>query len=175
MHKLNNNIGRLLLFLLLICACFSGCKKSRDVKAEIKAQLEIDKGIITDYLAKNNIDAKVVDSAGVSTGVYYIVDNPGTGNDVLTSSTKITVGFTGTLLTTGADFISTDDLHPSFILGQTIRGWQLGIAASGVNTGGSLRLFVPSHYAYGPYAQPSLGLPANAVLIFNIKFYNITN
>lgn len=168
-------MNRILLFLLLLSACFAGCKKSNDVKAQIKAQLVVDNKIITDYLSKNNITAKQVDSAGVPIGVYYVVDTLGTEDVVLTSSTKITVGYKGTLLTTGSQFVSTDSFHPSYILGQTIRGWQFGIPASKVKNGGVIRLFLPSHYAYGPFAQPTLGLPANAVLIFNIKFYNITN
>jgi FKBP-type peptidyl-prolyl cis-trans isomerase FkpA len=54
-------------------------------------------------------------------------------------------------------------------------GWQYGIAKSGVKKEGTVTLYVPSHYAYGPFAQPSYGLPANAILIFRIKLYNITN
>lgn len=168
-------MNRILLFLLLLSACFAGCKKDNDVKTEIKAQLAVDSKIISDYLNTHSITAKQVDSAGVPLGIYYVVDTVGTQDVVITSSTQITVGFTGTLLTTGTQFTSTDSFHPSYILGQTIKGWQYGISASKVKLGGVIRLFVPSHYAYGPFAQPTLGLPANAVLIFNIKFYNIIN
>jgi FKBP-type peptidyl-prolyl cis-trans isomerase FkpA len=175
-NKLNEcSMNRILLFLLLLTACFAGCKKSNDVKTQINAQLVVDGKIITDYLSKNNITAKQVDSAGVPIGIYYTVDTLGTQDVVLTSSTKITVGYKVTLLTTGTQFFTTDNFHPSYILGQTIRGWQFAIPASKVKNGGVIRLFLPSHYAYGPFAQPTLGIPANAVLIFNIKFYNITN
>jgi FKBP-type peptidyl-prolyl cis-trans isomerase FkpA len=90
-----------------------------------------------------------------------------------TNSTKVTVGYTGTVLTTGFEFINVNTFHPSFVLGSVIRGWQLGIPK--VKKGGTITLYIPSHYAYGPFPQPNLNLPANAVLIFNIKVYNITN
>jgi FKBP-type peptidyl-prolyl cis-trans isomerase FkpA len=166
-------MNRILLFFLLLCACFAGCKKTNDVAAQIKAQQAVDDKIITAYLKSNNITAQVVDSADVSTGIYYVVDTLGTGLDLYTSSTQITVGYKATLLTTGTEFVSTDEFHPSYVLGQTIRGWQFGIPK--VKKGGTITLYIPSHYAYGPFAQPTLGLPANAILIFNIKVYNITN
>ena len=170
---MNDRMNRILLFFLLLCACFAGCKKTNDVAAQIKAQQAVDDKIITAYLKSNNVTAQVVDSANVSTGIYYVIDTLGTGLDLYTSSTQITVGYKATLLTTGKEFVSTDEFHPSYILGQTIRGWQFGIPK--VKKGGTITLYIPSHYAYGPFAQPTLGLPANAILIFNIKVYNITN
>jgi FKBP-type peptidyl-prolyl cis-trans isomerase FkpA len=168
-------MNRILLFLLLLCAGFAGCKNTSDVPAQIRAQQAVDDKIITAYLQKNLVTAKEVDSAGVKIGIYYVVDTLGSGNDVLTNSTKITVGYTGKNLQTGATFISTDEFHPSYVIGLTIPGWQYGILKSGIKKGGTLTLYVPSHYAYGPFAQPTYGLPANAILIFTIKIYNITN
>ncbi len=70
-------------------------------------------------------------------------------------------------------FAQTDNIHPAYVLGQTIRGWQLGIP--NVKKGGTITLIIPSHYAYGPYPQPTLGLPANAILVFKITVFNIAN
>ncbi|XHR93659.1 FKBP-type peptidyl-prolyl cis-trans isomerase [Mucilaginibacter sp. UC70_90] len=65
----------------------------------------------------------------------------------------------------------------SFILpiywGGVIKGWQLGIPQ--IKPGGKVRLLIPSRYAYGPYAQDSIHLPANSVLDFQIQLYNVTN
>ena len=171
---MNDRMNRILLFFLLLVACIAGCAKTNDVPAQIRAQLAIDDKIIAAYLQSNNItNATVIDSADVSTGIRYVIDTPGTGNDLYTNSTLITVGYKATLLTTGKEVVSTDNFHPSYTLGQTIRGWQLGIPK--VKKGGTITLYIPSHYAYGPFAQPVLGLPANAILIFNITVYNITN
>jgi FKBP-type peptidyl-prolyl cis-trans isomerase FkpA len=170
-------MNRILLILLLFSACLAGCSKTNDVKAQVNAQQIIDVKLINAYLTANNIQASGVDSAGVSTGIYYTIDVPGTGNDLFTSSTQVTVGYTGTLLKTGGIlgpvFAKTDTFHPSFVLGAVIRGWQLGIPQ--VKKGGTITLYLPSKYAYGPFPQPALGLPANAILIFNITLFNITN
>jgi FKBP-type peptidyl-prolyl cis-trans isomerase FkpA len=170
-------MNRILLVLLLFSACLSGCSKSNDVPAQVRAQAAIDDKIITTYFKTNNLTASVVDSSGVSTGVYYIIDTLGTGSSLYTSSTQVTVGYNGRVLTpegtVGSIFAQTNNFHPSFVLGQVIRGWQLGIPK--VAQGGTITLYIPSKYAYGPFAQSQLGLPANAILIFNITVYSITN
>ena len=162
-------MNRILLVLLFFAVCVSACTKSTTIVDQVKAQGVIDDKIITDYLNSKNLPVNHVDT----TGVCYVIDTLGTGNDLFTNSTQITVGYTGRLLTTGVVFAQTDNFHPSFVLGQVIRGWQLGIPKD--KKGGTITLFVPSRYAYGPYPQPQVGLPANAVLMFDIKLYDITN
>jgi len=168
------------LFILLFCCCIViGCKKESVTGAAAeKAQAIIDDKIISDYIAAHpGLNAKRVDT----TGVFYIVVQPGDGNALFTNSTQVTVGYTGRLLTTGQVFAKTDSIHPSFVLSSVIRGWQLGIPQ--VKKGGIVRLLLPSRYAYGPFAQPLLGkdyglingLPASAVLDFDIQLYDIIN
>jgi FKBP-type peptidyl-prolyl cis-trans isomerase FkpA len=168
-------MNRILLILLLFTMCLSGCVKSTDVVAQVNAQAIIDDKIISTYLKNNNLPQQRVDT----TGVYYIVNTPGTGNNLYTSSTQVTLGYTGQQLTAnetlGPVFAQTNNFHPSFVLGSVIRGWQLGIEDTKIQTGGTITLYLPSRYAYGPYPQPDLGLPANAVLVFQITIYNITN
>lgn len=160
---------RVILALLFFCGLISACSKNNDIVAQVKAQGIIDDKLITNYLAANNLTAIKIDT----TGVYYIVDTPGTVSALYTSSTSVTVGYTGKLLTTGATFYQTDSFHPSYILGQVMRGWQVGIPK--INQGGTITLFVPSRNAYGPFPQSDFNLPANAVLVFNITVYNVTN
>jgi len=162
---------RVLLIVLLFSACLSACTKSTGITspAAVQTQAVIDDNLITQYLKNKGLTATQIDT----TGVRYIIDTPGTVSVLYTSSTQITVAYTGILMTTGTIFAQTNNFHPSFVLGQVIRGWQLGIPQ--VEQGGTITLFVPSRYAYGPYAQPGIGLPANAVLIFNITVYNVTN
>jgi FKBP-type peptidyl-prolyl cis-trans isomerase FkpA len=172
-------MNRILLFFLLFSACLSACTKTTDVTAQIQAQEAIDDKIITAYLKSKNITASVVDSTGISTGIYYTIDTPATGNALYTNSTSVTVGYTGWLLTNGSlgnAFTQTGKFHPSFVLGSVIRGWQLGLEnPPGVQAGETVTLYLPSHYAYGPFPQPDIGLPANAVLVFQITVYNVTN
>ena len=164
---------------MLFSACLSACTKSNDVVAKINAQQVIDSKIISAYLKNNSINASEIDSAGVfPTGIYYKkIDSAGTGNDLYTSATQVTIGYTGWLLTAkstlGPVIAQTNQFHPSFVLGSVIRGWQWGIPE--IKQGGAITLFLPSRYAYGPFPQPDLGLPANAVLVFHIMLYNVTN
>ena len=175
---------RAALIILLFCAGLTACKKSSDVgSAAEKAQAAIDDKIIADYLAANpGLNAKRVDAGkGDTSGVFYIIKQPGTGNALFTNSTLVTVGDTGRLLKTGQVFTQTNDFHPGYVIGQVIRGWQLGIPL--IKKGGIIRLLIPSRYAYGPNPQPQLGvsfglkdgLPASAVLDFDIQLYDITN
>ena len=168
-------MNRILLILLLFTMCLSSCVKSTDVVAQVNAQAIIDGKIITTYLKSHNLPEQHVDT----TGVCYIINTPGTGNDLYTNSTQVTLGYTGEQLTAnetlGPVFGQTNNFHPSFVLGSVIRGWQLGIEGSKIQTGGTITLYLPSRYAYGPYPQPDLGLPANAVLVFQITIYSVTN
>jgi FKBP-type peptidyl-prolyl cis-trans isomerase FkpA len=174
---------RAALIILLFYSCLTACKKSSNGSAAEKAQAAIDEKIITDYLARNpGLNAKRVDAATDDTsGVYYIIKQPGSGNALFTNSTLVTVGDTGRVLTTGQVFTQTNEFHPAFVLGQVIRGWQVGIPL--IKKGGIIRLLIPSRYAYGPNAQPQLGvsfglkngLPASSVLDFDIQVYDITN
>jgi FKBP-type peptidyl-prolyl cis-trans isomerase FkpA len=158
--------------ILFICSVMGGCTKSDSDAVAVKAQGVIDDKIITDYIAAHNLTGKALKASDTS-GVYYIVIQPGEGNDLFTSSTQVTVGDTGRLLTTGTVFSTTNDFHPSYVMQQVMVGWQLGIPK--IKRGGLVRLLIPSRDGFGRYAQPQLGLPANAVLDFDIQLYDVTN
>ncbi len=166
-------MNRILLVLLVIAACFSACQKSgTDPMIQYNAQKAIDDTLVSKYLSANpGLGAKRIDT----TGVYYIIKpgEEGTGNDLFTNSTQVTVGFTAQILTTGAVIAQTNNFHPSYRLSDVIRGWQLGIPL--IKKNGKIRLLVPSRYAYGPFPQDSIHLPANSVLDFNIQLYNVIN
>ncbi len=158
--------------------CFAACRKTDVGSSAEKAQAAIDDKIISDYLAANpGLNAKRVDT----TGVYYIVLDPGTVNTIFTTSTYVTVGYTGRILTTGQVFAESGSFNPGFKLGDAMRGWRVGIPQ--IKKGGKIRLLLPSRYAYGPYPQPLLGtafglkdgLPGNAVVDFDISLYDAVN
>lgn len=175
-NRMGYNMNKVLFLVLVLAACLSSCSKTTDVVAQISAQEVKDDQIITTYLKSHNINASVVDSAGVSTGIYYTIDTLGTGSNLFANSTQITVSYKGWQLTAsglGPQLIPQDRFHPSFVLGGVIRGWQLGIPES--EGGGTITLYLPSHYAYGPYPQNNYDLPANAVMVFQITIYSVTN
>jgi FKBP-type peptidyl-prolyl cis-trans isomerase FkpA len=167
-------MNRTLLVLLFFIVSFAACQKSAtDPLVEYNAQKAIDDTLVSNYLkAHPGLGAKRVTD---TSGVFYIIKpgEEGSGNDLFTNSTQVTVGYTAQLLTTGKLIVQTNNFHPSYRLGEVIRAWQLGIPL--IKKNGKIRLIVPSRYAYGPFPQDSLGLPANAVLDFNIQLYNVIN
>ncbi|RYD89485.1 MAG: hypothetical protein EOP54_25535 [Sphingobacteriales bacterium] len=165
-------MNKILLVILFVAAGLSSCKKSSVGPEREKEQARIDDAIIQQYLTDNDL----LDSAIRidTTGVFYIVEKPGEGNAVFTNSTVITLGHKTRVL--GSDNIidETGKFHPSITLGSNIiKSWQLGIPQ--VQKGGVVRILSPSRYAYGPYDQPTIGIPANSVLDFEITLYDITN
>lgn len=164
-------MGRILLSCLVLWVAFSGCGKDNTIERQAAVQLGIDTVIIRKYINDHNLTGVAKEIK--HTGEYYIIDTLGTGTASFSSSTLVTVGYTGKQLGGNIPFTPTNNFHPSFILGQVIQGWQLGIPM--IKKGGTIRLLVPSGYAYGPYPQPDIGLPANAILDFTIKLYDITN
>lgn len=165
-------MSKWLLPILFIYCAVAGCTKTSSNLGNVKAQAVIDDKIIANYIASNGLTGKAQKVTDTS-GVYYIVLQPGQGNDLFTNSTQVTVGDTGKLLTTGTVFYKTNEFHPSYSLGQVILGWRLGIPK--IKKGGIVRLLIPSRYAYGPYPQTDYHLPANAVLDFDIQLYDVTN
>lgn len=53
--------------------------------------------------------------------------------------------------------------------GEVIKGWDIGVA--GMKVGGERRITIPSNLAYGKQNLP--GIPANSVLVFDIKMVSI--
>ena len=142
---------KILVLLLAVTFGLTACNKDDDYED----QLAIDKGIIEDYLADNGLTAQ-----STAQGLYYIIDNPGTGDHPTVSST-VTVRYTGKLLN-GSVF---DSGTISYSLSGLIEGWQIGIPLFGV--GGSGTLFIPSGLAYGTTGQGSIA--PNTVLIFDME------
>ncbi len=166
---------------LLLCWCillFTACNKVEDPAVINTDQIAIDDKIITDYLKDNNLTnvakrVQLVPGRPDTIGVWYIVEKQGPVNTLYSVSSTVTVGYTARMLNAKDPFASTGDIHPAYVLGDVIPGWKIGIPK--VNKGGIIRLIVASRYAYGPYAQPKAGLPANAILDFRIEVFDVTN
>lgn len=177
-----NPINRLLILIGLCSLALASCQKAEDPAVINPDQAAIDDKLIQDYITANKIDAKRVENVNANgltlgpdtIGVWYQIVKKGPTATLYNSfSSRVTVGYTGRELASGRVFSQTNEFHPSFSLGEIIRGWRLGIPK--VNKDGVVRLFISSRYAYGPYAQPDLNLPANAVLDFDIEVFDVTN
>ncbi|MCB0705709.1 MAG: FKBP-type peptidyl-prolyl cis-trans isomerase [Saprospiraceae bacterium] len=142
---------RLLVFLsLAVCLVISACTKD---------QLEKDKEKIEKYLDDNGLIAESTDS-----GIYYIIEEEGTGTEHPNVNSEVTVYYTGYFLD-GSFFDGTGGTPATFFLYETIKGWQQGIPL--FKRGGKGKLFIPSELGYG---SSNYGpIPGNSVLVFNIE------
>ena len=157
------------LAILLCCAAFfSACKKDSyyDDDFDFQAQFKTDTTAIRSFLVANNITA-VKDTSGV----FYQVITPGSGNITYSGYTYFTANYKGKLLN-GTTFDSTAVNSPiKAYLGNMIPGWQIGLQK--IQKGGKIRLFVPSYYGYGN--QQRGPIPANSVLDFTIELLDLRN
>ena len=114
------------------------------------------------YIDKNNLDAQKS-----SSGLYYVIDELGSGQQP-TATSNVTVAYKGYFLD-GKTFDQSDANGISFGLQQVIKGWTEGITY--FKEGGKGKLLVPSHLAYGNQGRP--GIPGGAVLIFDIHLISV--
>jgi len=154
---------------LCIVAVVNGCKKS-DISGSCPVTSynpcalqapasEIQS--VKDYLSANGLTA-----VQHCSGLFYIIDAPGTGVTPQICS-AVTVNYEGKL-TNGTVFDSNPNGGP-FFLYQLIPGWQAGIPL--IKNGGSIRLFIPPSLGYGSAANGPI--PANSILIFRVDLKSV--
>lgn len=144
----------LLLFVLVSGVLVLGLSCRKEVN-----QAEVDRNLILEYVA-----AKKLNAIEDPSGLFYVVDVPGTGNAPTTAST-IKMTYKGYLLN-GQTFDATKPGDTfEWPLSRLILGWQIGIPK--FKPGGKGILLIPSELGYGTRALP--GIPANSVLAFDIE------
>ena len=124
-------------------------------------------GTIDNYLTSNGI----TNYKTTSSGLVYIIDEPGTGA-LPTVGQTVSVHYTGYFLNDTPFDSSIGKSEPfSFVLGagRVIAGWDEGIAL--FREGGSGTLLIPSDLAYGSRGAGSIGQNEN--LKFDISLEEI--
>ena len=144
------------LFLLVgVALCFTACKK----------QSEKDEELILEYISENNLDA-----LSTSEGLYYIINEEGTGDRPAVTD-EVIADYEGYLLDGSVFDSSYERGQPStFPLSGVILGWQIGIPF--FKEGGSGKLIIPSELGYGD-RSPSSKIPKNSVLVFDIELIEV--
>jgi FKBP-type peptidyl-prolyl cis-trans isomerase len=138
---------------------------------KIQGQLKKDDKTITEYLAKNNIQAQKVGS-----GTYVQIITPGSGPKIQDGKYVSLMykgsTFGGKVFDTNMDkaFNHTDPLTMEIGSGRSIPGFEEGLKA--LSQGAKARLFIPSSLAYGE-ASPSPDIKANENLIFDIEVLEV--
>ncbi|UMB62006.1 FKBP-type peptidyl-prolyl cis-trans isomerase [Lutibacter sp. A80] len=146
--------------LLLLITCIS-CNDDENSTINLN-QTDAD---IIQYLDSNNLDAQKTTS-----GVYYILDEEGTGEKPAIDS-YVTLKYEGYLLD-GSQFESTNDEEVSLDLLYVIPGFAEGITY--FNKGSKGTIIIPPNLAFGDSGASDL-IPGGAVLIFNIEITSIIN
>ena len=144
--------------IVLVFAFLTACSKSDGV---VDYEEKNNEEIIA-YIDKNNLDAQ----KSVS-GLYYVIDEPGSGEQP-TANSNVTVAYKGYFLD-GKTFDESDANGISFGLQQVIKGWTEGITY--FKEGGKGKLLIPSHLGYG--SQGRSGIPGGSVLIFDIHLISV--
>ena len=117
---------------------------------------------IQQFLVNKNLQAEKSPS-----GLYYIIENEGTGLHPTTTD-QVRVAYKGYFLN-GSVFDQSAAEGISFNLQQVIRGWTEGITY--FKEGGSGLLLIPSHLGYG--FQDYRGIPGGSVLFFEINLIKV--
>ncbi|MFT5749025.1 MAG: FKBP-type peptidyl-prolyl cis-trans isomerase FkpA [Ancylomarina sp.] len=143
--------------LVLVIALFASCSDDEQTN-----YIEKNDNEIIEYIATHNLDAKKS-----STGLYYVIDKPGTGKDANPNS-YVNVYYKGHLIN-GDVFDESNSNGIYTYLQQVILGWTEGI--SYFKEGGSGKLLIPSHLAYGDSSTESI--PKGSVLIFDIELIEV--
>ena len=147
----------LALILTVFLSCDSDSNKNESVDYRVQNEQDI-----TAYINEKNLDAQKSDS-----GLYYVINEEGTGEQP-TSTSNVRVAYKGYYLN-GSVFDQSNSDGISFGLQQVIKGWTEGITY--FKEGGSGVLLVPAHLGYGN--SDSRGIPGGSVLIFDIKLISV--
>jgi FKBP-type peptidyl-prolyl cis-trans isomerase len=133
---------------------FSQCKK--------EDQAEVDRQLILEHLATNNITAEEHPS-----GIFYVITTEGTGTNPGPGA-QVTVKYRGYLLNGNTFDQTTGSQTATFSLSDLIPGWQISIPL--LKKGGKGTFWIPSELGYGGISLPDI--PANSVLVFDIELVN---
>ncbi len=152
------------LFLLLLLALLSACKKEEKDTTDYAAR---DEASITAYIKANNLTGFKRDTSGV----YYTITQPGSGSLPKVGKTLV-VKYVGTTLD-GKQF---DQSNPAsigfpFVLGQDgiIDGWNKAFPYFSKGSKGIM--LIPSERAYAASGQGSIG--PHAILRFDVEVVDI--
>jgi FKBP-type peptidyl-prolyl cis-trans isomerase FkpA len=126
-------------------------------------------------IAKFAVSNKLTPVKDPATGVYYIVTQQGTGTEPITSTSTLTVNYTGRYLD-GTVFQSSTDGTFKNELGYLLPGWSL---LKDFKKGTKIRLIFPSALGYGAAGlvddtTGQIVISRNACLDFDIEIVDVT-
>ncbi len=140
----------------------------------VQNQLAYDTIQIRNYIKKNNLTGFKESPSGL----YYKIIDPGSGADAIYSTSSVTLTYTKRLLLSGTT-IETETLSAYAISSFTAPGFREGLQL--LNSGGKIRLLIPSTIGYGTAAASTTSgiynynVPPNSILDFDVNVTAVTN
>ncbi len=164
------------LFIALIFVA-AGCKKN---SAPVDNSCNYSPSTIVAPLAEqqalqDSLNAHGIQATRDSSGFFYTINKPGSGDSVTSLCTTIAVFYRGGFLN-GKGFDSTTTNPAVFQLWQVIPAWQKAIPL--ITKTGDISLYIPPSLGYGSkdVTNPSTGavvIPANSNLVFRVVIADI--
>jgi len=146
--------------IVVVALVVASCGKDDVITPCVGVEPAAEQDSILAFIAKNGYTA-----TKMSNGMYYQIVNQGVGKAPTPTST-VRANYSGKLFDgTEFDFNQTVS-GAQFSLASVIQGWTIGVPL--IQAGGTIRLFIPSKYAYGCTGSGS-SIPANKPLFFEIK------
>ena len=106
-------------------------------------------------------------------GMYYIIDAPGSGGNTPTICSTISFTYKGML--TNGNVFDQSTTPVSFQLGGLIESWKKVIPQ--IRAGGKIRIYSPPSLAYGSQevrdGSGSVIIPANSILVFEVELVGV--
>ncbi|MEL6255442.1 MAG: FKBP-type peptidyl-prolyl cis-trans isomerase [Bacteroidota bacterium] len=149
--------------LIIVGLFFTSC----DDRVTFEQQQKIDKDIIDEYVADNNLDGFYTEN-----NIFISLENEGTGTETPDAFSTIEIIYTGYLLD-GTEFDSSAGFPREFQVFTLIQGWQEGLAF--FKTGSKGTMIIPSRFAYRTAGTPDGSVPPDAVIAFDIELLSFRN
>jgi FKBP-type peptidyl-prolyl cis-trans isomerase FkpA len=149
--------GFVVLVLITSSIAFVSCLNTDDFLT-FDEQLELQGKEIDAYLEENNIDAEISPD-----GLRYVIHNEGSG-ETPEYLDNVTVNYVGKFLPSEDVFDENDNITFQLTSSGLITAWVIGVPL--IKEGGSITIYAPAVYCYGPTGRGTI--PPNANLIFDI-------
>jgi FKBP-type peptidyl-prolyl cis-trans isomerase FkpA len=147
--------------LVLLLAAWGMLGLGCDDTPSFEQQQEIDRALIEEYIAVNNLDGYFLDN-----GVYVDLEKPGVGTENPNIASLLQIELNGKFLD-GEVFWTTGGQPQAWPVSRFIRGLQDGIQEFKAESEGLV--IIPSRLAYGVNGQGEI--PPNAVIMFEVILF----
>lgn len=134
-------------------------------------QADRDDRIIREFVAENGLTKMTDDPSGVNYWIDEPIVPPSDELQEVDEFSSITFSYTGRLLD-GTVFQT--GVSSTLLVRNAILGWQK-VLPGNVRKGSKIRMIIPSRLAYGTSGSTDGGIPANAVLDFDVEITDVDN